>query len=282
MVPSWRIGRAFGIDLYIHWTFWLLPAWLALSGLLGTGSQLALGLAVLAAVFGCVLLHELGHALTARGFGIGTRDITLYPIGGVARLEGMSERPSHELWIALAGPAVNLVIAALLTTVLTLVAAFDPGLVFGSVGGLFLFQVLAGNVFLVLFNLLPAFPMDGGRVLRALLAMGLGQLRATKVAAVVGAGMAVLIGLGGYYYLHNPFLVVIALFVFVAGQAELQAAYLREHKRRLREQEPPAVRPLTDPPAGLFYLQPRVTVYTWDEQTGTWVKERDDRGQRVL
>src|SRR5262249_28708322 len=194
MVPSWRIGRAFGIDLYIHWTFWLLPAWLALSGVLGTGRDLALGLAVLAAVFGCVLLHELGHALTARHFGIGTRDITLYPIGGVARLEGMSERPAHELWIALAGPAVNLAIAVLLTSALCIVTLFDPTLVTGSLAGLFLLRLLGVNVTLVLFNLLPAFPMDGGRVLRALLAMGLGHLRATRAAAAVGAVMAVLMG----------------------------------------------------------------------------------------
>ncbi len=284
MVPSWKLGRAFGIDLFIHWTFWLLPAWVALAG--PGGAELGLNLAVLAAAFGCILLHELGHALCARRFGITTRDITLYPIGGVARLERMAEKPSQELWIALAGPAVNLVIAVFLVAVLTCVALVDPALVLQSLGGLFLFHLLAVNVLLVLFNLLPAFPMDGGRVLRALLAMGLGQLKATKIAVWIGVGMAALIGVGGMLELHNPWLLVIAFFVFVAGQAELQAAYVREHRRRLRNAEggsrnqEPAFDPQAD--GGLLYLQPRVTVYVWDELTGTWVKQPDSRPSRVL
>src|SRR5437870_5818096 len=112
MLPSWKIGKAFGIDLYIHWTFWLLPAWVALQSVGSTGLSLALSLSVLAAAFGCVVLHELGHALTARRFGIGTRDITLYPIGGVAMLENMPEKPLQEFCIAVAGPLVNVVIAA--------------------------------------------------------------------------------------------------------------------------------------------------------------------------
>src|SRR4051794_19588752 len=115
MMPSWKVGKAFGIDVYIHWTFWLLPLWVALLSAGGGGFELALNLCVLAAVFGCVVLHELGHALTARHFGIRTRDISLYPIGGVASLENMSERPLHEFCIAIAGPLVNVVIAALLT-----------------------------------------------------------------------------------------------------------------------------------------------------------------------
>ncbi len=285
MVPSWKLGRAFGIDLFIHWTFWLLPAWVALVSP-GGATELGLNLAVVAAAFGCVLLHELGHALCARRFGITTRDITLYPIGGVARLERMAEKPSEELWIALAGPAVNVAIAVFLVAILTVVALLDPALVLGTLAGQFLFRLLVVNVMLVLFNLLPAFPMDGGRVLRALLAMGLGQVRATQIAVGIGVVLAALIGLGGVLLLHNPWLVVIAFFVFVAGQAELQAAYMREHRHRLRNEGPsfnpqsPIPNPHSD--GGLFYLQPRVTVYVWDELTGTWVKQPDNRPNRVL
>ena len=282
MLPSWKLGRPFGIPLYIHWTFWLLPLWVVYeTGRLG-GVQLALNLAVLVALFGCVLLHELGHALTARAYGIGTRSITLYPIGGVARLNRLADRPAQELWITLAGPAVNLAIATILAAVLLAVFAFDPGLVSGSLAGHFLFALLILNVLMVLFNLLPAFPMDGGRVLRALLAMGLGQLRATRIAVNVGVVVAVLMGIGGLLLLHNPFLMVIALFVFVAGQAELQAAYYREQQRRAEVVAEPLVRPLGDVPPAVFYIQPRITVYTWDNDTGRWVKETRDGTSRAL
>jgi Zn-dependent protease len=275
MLSSWKLGRAFGIPLYIHWSFWLLPLWVVLATQGAGGVELGLGLAVLAAAFGCVLLHELGHALTARLFGIGTRDITLYPIGGVARLERLAEKPSQELWITLAGPAVNLAIAVLLTAVLVVVSAFGSDAVFGTFAGVFLFRLLVVNVFMVLFNLLPAFPMDGGRVLRSLLAMGLGNLRATRIAVNVGVVMAALIGIVGTVYLHSPFMLFIAFFVFLAGQAELQAAYFREH-RRPEEVAAPAVRPVPEMPASLFYLQPRITVYTWDNVNGRWIRETRD------
>ncbi len=272
MFASWKVGRPFGIPLYIHWSFWLLPLWVVfMTGDRGP-AELGLNLAVLAAMFGCVLLHELGHALTARFYRIGTRDITLYPIGGVARLERPADRPAHELWITLAGPAVNLAIAVGLTALLSAVSLFDPGLVSGSFAGQFLFRLLVLNVLMAVFNMIPAFPMDGGRVLRALLAMGLGDLRATRVAVTVGAVLAALMGLAGVLVLHNPFLMVIAFLVFVAGQAELQAAYFREHQRRLRAAEPEALHPPVAA-APLFFLHPTVTVYTWDGQTGRWVKE---------
>jgi Zn-dependent protease len=282
MLPSWKLGKAFGIPLYIHWTFWLLPLWVVYeTGRFG-GVELGLNLAVLAGVFGCVLLHELGHALTARLYRIGTRSITLYPIGGVARLERLAERPAQELWITLAGPAVNLAIATALTAGLLVVRAFDPVLVRGSLAGEFLFRLLILNVAMVVFNLLPAFPMDGGRVLRALLAMGLGQLRATRIAVNVGLVMAVLLGLGGVLLLHNPFLAVIALFVFLAGQAELQATYYREQQRRAEVVAEPVVRPAGDGPVPAFFLQPRITVYTWDNETGRWIKETRDGTSRAL
>jgi Zn-dependent protease len=282
MVPSWNLGRAFGIPLYIHWSFWLLPLWVVVATRALGGVELAMNLAILAALFGCVLLHELGHALTARYYGIGTRSITLYPIGGVARLERLAEKPTQELWITVAGPAVNLAIATLLTAVLLVVGGFDPGLIWGSLAGVFLIRLLFLNLIMVVFNLLPAFPMDGGRMLRSLLAMGLGQLRATRIAVNVGIVMAALLGIGGTLYLGNPWLLAIALFVFVAGQAELQAAYFREQQRREERIVEPLVRPLGEVPVSVFCLQPRITVYTWDNENGRWVKETRDGTSRAL
>jgi Zn-dependent protease len=290
------VGRPFGIPFYIHATFWLLPLWVVLVSADTSPVQLGLNLCVLAAGFGCVLLHELGHALTARYYGIRTRDITLYPIGGVARLERAAEKPIQELWITVAGPAVNFVIAVLLLVVLLGLALLDPGLISGSLPGLFLLHLLVVNVIMVVFNLLPAFPMDGGRVLRALLSMGLGNLRATRIAVTVGVITAALVAAGGVFYFHNPWLMVIALFVFLAGQAELQMAYVRERQRRLRERveevEEPLpvlpvrpVRPVGEPvgdAAPLFSLQPRITVYTWDNETGTWVRQTRDGTSRAL
>jgi Zn-dependent protease len=283
MLSSWRLGRPFGIPLYIHWTFWLLPFWVILATGPRSGLELGLNLGVLAAAFGCVLLHELGHALTARLYGIPTRDITLYPIGGVARLARPVEKPAQELWVTLAGPAVNLVIAVLLMAVLAMIALFDPELIFSSLAGVFLFRLLVVNVVMVIFNLLPAFPMDGGRVLRSLLALGLGHLRATQIAFGVGVVMAALLALAGAFVLGNPWLMIIALFVVLAGQAELQMAHFREQQRRLDAyaEAPRPVRPLDDP-AGLFYLQPRITVYTWDNETGQWIRQTRDGTSRAL
>ena len=281
MLPSWKLGRTFGIPLYIHWSFWLLPLWVVLA----TGAQgveLARNLVILAGLFGCVVLHELGHALTARAYGIGTRSITLYPIGGVARLERLAEKPSQELWITVAGPAVNLAIATLITAVLLVVGAFNPDLVLDSLAGQFLLGLLVANIVMFAFNLIPAFPMDGGRVLRSLLAMCLGNLRATRIAVNVGVVMAALLGIGGVLLLHNPWLLAIALFVFMAGQAELQAAYFRERQRREEQLVEPFVRPLNDGPVSVFCLQPRITVYTWDNENGRWVKEIRDDTSRAL
>jgi len=164
-----------------------------------------------------LLLHELGHALTARRFGIATRDIVLLPIGGVARLERMPEKPGQEMLVAVAGPAVNVAIAALLVLFMTLTGRpidldhFGDGLI-GS--------LLLVNVLMLLFNLIPAFPMDGGRVLRALLALRLPYLRATKIASAVGQGAALLLGVAGLFYFNNWMLAFVALFVFLAAGEE--------------------------------------------------------------
>jgi Zn-dependent protease len=217
---SWRLGRIAGIDLYVHATFLLLLGWEALRGYQAHGdpAEMMGGLVFIMVLFGIVVLHELGHALAARSFGIRTRDITLLPIGGVARLEQVPRDPGQELVVALAGPAVNGVLAAGIYLVLKLGQGPSP---FGEalrVGGGFLNRLFWVNVSLALFNLLPAFPMDGGRVLRAVLALRLDYVRATQVAAMIGQGVAILFGVLGLFY--DPFLIFIALFVWFGAAQE--------------------------------------------------------------
>lgn len=217
---SIRVGKISGIDVYLHFTFLLLLVFLGVVTWRSTGSLQAAagGVAFIAALFFCVLLHELGHALMARKYGIGTSDITLLPIGGVARLDKMPEKPMQEFWVALAGPAVNLVIAALLFVGLAVTIGFAPLDDLALTGENFLQRLMVINLMLVAFNLLPAFPMDGGRVLRALLAIPLGRRRATNIAANIGQAMAIFFGIVGFFY--NPFLIFIAIFVFLGAQAE--------------------------------------------------------------
>jgi Zn-dependent protease/CBS domain-containing protein len=224
---SWKIGRFAGIDVYIHSTFFLLLAfigvvnWLAERTLAGTIE----GVGFMLALFGCVLLHEFGHALTAQRYGIKTRDITLLPIGGVARLERMPEDPKQELWVALAGPAVNVVIAGVLYLWLASQSLLEPIANLSVSQGSFLERVMLVNVSLVLFNLLPAFPMDGGRVVRALLAMRMDYTRATQIAATLGQGMALIFGFIGLF--SNPFLLFIAFFVWIGAAQEASLVQMK-------------------------------------------------------
>lgn len=274
---SWRIGTAFGIGVYVHWTFLLLPLWVLFSQAGAAGWETgAFMLGLVTALFGCVVLHELGHALMARAFGIRTHDITLYPIGGVARLDGMTEKPGHELAIAVAGPAVNVGIAVLLGLGLLVGTLAYPPLLQTGVGE-FLWLLLALNVGMVIFNMVPAFPMDGGRVLRALLAWRIGQLRATRIAVWLGGVIALVGGSLAAFYLGNPWLLVIAAFIYLAGQAELRAVEMREHFRRVREQavEPEIVEPAAEryPGYEAFVYRPRVTVWIWDPEQNLWVKQ---------
>lgn len=218
---SWTLGHVAGIELRVHATFLILLAWMALlyGRDTGTVAGAATGVVFTIAVFASVVLHELGHALTARRFGVGTRDITLLPIGGVARLESIPEKPTQELAVALAGPAVTLAIAVVLYVVLRIsgITAAPPAT--GAVTGQgFVAELLWVNATLLVFNLLPAFPMDGGRVLRALLALRMNYLRATQIAARAGRAFALLFGILGLVF--SPFLVLIALFVWLGAAAE--------------------------------------------------------------
>jgi Zn-dependent protease/predicted transcriptional regulator len=224
---SWKIGKFLGIDVYLHTTFFLLIGWIALSYWFRENNLVAVlsGVGFILALFASVVFHEYGHALAARRFGVKTRDITLYPIGGVARLERIPEDPKQELWIAIAGPAVNVVIAIILFLWLLINSALDPLSSLSLTGGSFLERLMVTNLFLVGFNLIPAFPMDGGRVLRALLATRLEYTRATQIAASIGQGMAFLFGFIGLFY--NPFLVFIALFVWIGAQSEARMVTLK-------------------------------------------------------
>jgi Zn-dependent protease len=243
MLRAWKVGKLFGIRVYVHWSCLLIVVLALGGGLAGTTPARALlSAALVPAVFLCVLLHEFGHALTAKLYGIRTRDITLYPIGGVARLEGLGKRPVEELCVALAGPAVNLVIAFLLTAaLLPFAVGLDPSRVLddtpANLAGAGLVQLLWANLVLAGFNLLPAFPMDGGRVLRSLLQLGLGRLRATEIAARIGLVIAVVIAVGAPLAIYrwwgfvHPAPVLVGLFVAYAGQRELWAVRRIEEER---------------------------------------------------
>jgi Zn-dependent protease/predicted transcriptional regulator len=235
---SFRIATLAGIGVFVHWTFFILLAWIAMSHVAEGDdfAKVAEGVGFIVALFGCIVLHELGHALTARQFGVKTRDITLLPIGGVARLERIPERPLHEFLVAVAGPAVNLVIAGLLLIPISLAGRLGQSLEVTVVGGDFLTKLMWVNVGLVIFNMLPAFPMDGGRVLRALLAARMSRVRATHKAAAVGQMMAILFGilgvLGGQWML-----LLIAFVIYQGAQAESAAVELRAlfHGVRVRD-----------------------------------------------
>jgi len=217
---SFSIGTLLGSELRVHATFLLLLAWIGTAAWVAGGPMAALvNVAFILALFACVVAHEFGHALMARRYGVRTPDITLLPIGGMARLERIPEDPGQEIAVALAGPAVNVAIWAVLSLFLGVSADITALVAIDDTGQGFLERLAAINLFLVLFNMIPAFPMDGGRVLRALLATRMDRVRATRIAAYAGQGIAFLFGFLGLTT-GNPLLMLIAVFVFLAAMAE--------------------------------------------------------------
>lgn len=226
MKSSLQLGKVAGIKIKVHWTFSLLLLWVVFVEITRGGNlqSMAWSLAFVMLLFVCVVLHELGHALMARKFKVGTRQITLLPIGGVASLESMPENPWEEFLVAVAGPAVNLVIALMLYLFIPVEGFLsqDPEALEQTLSSIdannFLFYLLSANILLVAFNMLPAFPMDGGRVFRALLSMKLDRIRATQIAATLGQSIAFLFFFIGLLY--NPILILIAIFIYFGAQSE--------------------------------------------------------------
>ncbi|BBF94741.1 site-2 protease family protein [Blastochloris tepida] len=231
---SWSIpiGTIAGTVVRVHLTFLILLAWIGIAGYAAGGSAEALAsLTFIVLLFACVVAHEFGHIFAARRYGIRTPDVTLLPIGGVASLERIPEKPSEELLVALAGPAVNLVIGIVLMVAMGSVTDLSHLANIENAGTSLVARLAAANLFLAVFNMIPAFPMDGGRVLRALLASRMGYARATATAASVGQGVAYLLGFLGLFF--NPLLIFIAIFVYLAATAEAQDVALRDATRGL-------------------------------------------------
>lgn len=226
---SWRLFRAGGVGIYVHVTFFLLLIWVGVEDYLvkHRWEDALAGIIFILALFTIVVLHEFGHAMTARRFGVQTRDITLLPIGGVARLDRMPEDPKQELAIAIAGPVVNVLLAVLFFSVLAMENQFSATHPLAGVGNHFIWNLVRINVVLAVFNLLPAFPMDGGRVLRALLATRMNYVRATNIAASVGQAMAFAFGIAGLFF--NPLLVLVAVFVWMGAAQEAGMVRMRSN-----------------------------------------------------
>ena len=224
---SWKVGALAGTDIRIHATFLLLLGWLLMNDWMAGHSIDAVidGMVLIAALFSCVLLHEFGHVFAASRFGIRTYDVTLFPIGGLARLERIPEEPKKEFWIAIAGPAVNMAIVAILSVWLFATNDWEPIRRLSIGSGSLLERMLFANLTLALFNLIPAFPLDGGRIFRAILAAHTNYSKATTVAATIGRCVAVALMVWGIF--ANPMLLLIGLFVWIGAGQEAYAARFR-------------------------------------------------------
>lgn len=226
MKYSLHLGRIAGIKISVHWTFLILIFWIVFSNMRSGSNfnEIVWSVTFVLFIFGCVILHELGHSLTARRFKIKTREISILPIGGVAQLESVPEKPKEELLVALAGPAVNILIAGVLYPFVKMNADMTELNNLSRIGPAnFLAALMSINLWLALFNLIPAFPMDGGRVLRALLGFKMSHAKATNIAASVGQVLAIVFVFLGFF--ANPFLIFIGFFIFIGAQSE--AVYAR-------------------------------------------------------
>ncbi len=228
MKASLNLGSISGIKIIVHWTFYFLILWVVFDELKrgGTTQSILFNVAFVLAVFMCVVLHELGHALMAKRFGVNTKKITLLPIGGMASLDKIPELPKQELLVVIAGPLVNVVIAVLIYFVVPIKELANINLTenLETFSELtlqnFLLYLFVVNIGLVIFNIIPAFPMDGGRILRALLAMKINRVKATQIASSIGQIIAIIFLFIGL--LFNPFLIFIALFIFLGAYGENQ------------------------------------------------------------
>jgi len=224
MKYSLQLGNIFGIKVQVHWTFLILLGWIVFSNMrAGSGAEQTMwSVLFILTIFACVTLHEFGHALAAKRFGIKTKDITLLPIGGLARLESIPENPREELIVAIAGPLVNIVIVAALYPIVHFTSDVTSSIkqLTAITSENFLFNLMFINLWLAVFNLIPAFPMDGGRVLRALLSFKMERHKATAIAARIGQLLA--FGFVTLGFFSNPFLIFIGLFIFLGAQAEAE------------------------------------------------------------
>ena len=235
---SFKIARIAGIEVRIHVTFFLLLAFLGSAyGREGGASAALSGILFTCLVFGCVLLHEFGHAIAARRYGIRTPDITLLPIGGVARLERMPDNPIQEVVVAIAGPLVNVAIAAVLWIYLMIAGGLHEMTSISHFAASLPVRLLAVNVGLVVFNLIPAFPMDGGRILRAVLAMRMDYARATNIAASIGQACAFAFGMFGLLsHPMQPMFVLVAVFIYFGAASEASLAEMKSVSAGMRVQ----------------------------------------------
>ena len=239
MIMRWSvtIGRVFGITLRLHVTLLLLLGLIGYAGFVQAGPGGALWALLLAcSIFASIALHELGHSVVAQQLGVPVKSITLLPIGGVAALRSIPENPWHEIAITLAGPMVNAGIALLLLPVTGLPSHVFEVSMPGSGTGLLL-AIVKANIALFLFNLIPAFPMDGGRLLRALLALVLSYQRATAIAAAMGQGLALVFVLVGFWSGQWWLLAVIGVFIFIGAEGEERMVHTRSLLRGLDVQE---------------------------------------------
>ena len=251
---SFNLFRIRGIQLSVHVSFLLLLAYVGQDGWNQGGSAgLWWSVATLLAFFTCVILHELGHSFTARRYGVGVPRILLMPIGGMAEFDSIPRRPAHELLITIAGPAVNFVLAGLLWCIVDFPVDWEAGMIPGTLNELGC-AILAANLVMGCFNLIPAFPMDGGRILRAVLAMKLPYLRATFWAASIGKVACVAGALTMAFYLNSVLGTVLFVFIFIVGEMEYRAVKRRERdeaywrETMLRFQAAPVVPPAEEPP----------------------------------
>lgn len=282
MTRAPTIGTIFGIEVRPHWTWLLLPPCvLAYGAITGPWRVALVNLTILAALYACVLVHELAHAVVARRFGIGTRDITLYPFWGVGRLTRLSERPWQENYIALAGPFVHATVAAVVGAGLVFSGhAVTPlAVIVEPAANHFLVGLFWANVLLAGMNALPGLPLDGGRIFRASLALTTSRLRATEVAAALSTVLAALF-IMATIWLKSPLLGVAAVTLYLSAQEDLGLtryfAALRTAADDRPDDGPAAIVPLDRVvDAGGRPTEPNFTGFTWSASARLWIEWRD-------